>query len=61
MLDVTSVDAISSMYYLSSGFPATQGSNMFLCASFIHKVLVVEIFCLFIDLQLLLRFVNEVG
>jgi hypothetical protein len=55
------MDAISSMYYLSSGFPATQGSNMFLCASFIHKVLVVEIFCLFIDLQLLLRFVNEVG
>jgi hypothetical protein len=44
LLDVTSVDAISSMYYLSSGFAASQGSNMFLCASFIHKVLVVEIF-----------------
>jgi hypothetical protein len=38
------VDAISSMYYLRSGFAATPGSNMFLRASFIHKVLVVEIF-----------------
>ncbi len=38
------MDAISSMYYLSSGFAATQGSKMFLRASFIHKALAVGIF-----------------